>query len=124
MTAPNIAGLTTVKGKSVGVEVGTNDTTLVFNDATSSGVPNRVFKINSVVVSNVDGTNSATVQVKLRKNATTNYFLANEITVPANATLVVVTKDMQLYLEENDSILVVASAADDLEAICSYEEIA
>ena len=123
MTAPNIAGLTTVIGKSVGVAVGTNDTTLVFNNATSA--PNKVFKINSVVVSNVDGTNSATVQVKLRKNATSpNYFLASEITVPANATLVVVTKDMQLYLEENDSILVVASATGDLEAICSYEEIA
>ena len=121
MTAPNIAGLTTVTGKSVGVAVGTNDTTLVLNNATSA--PNKVFKINSVVVSNVDGTNSATVQVKLRKNATTSYFLANTITVPANATLVVVTRDMQLYLEENDSILVVASASPALEAICSYEEI-
>jgi|TARA_R100000149_G_scaffold29983_1_gene11530 hypothetical protein len=121
MTAPNIAGLTTIIGKSVGVAVGTNDTTLVFNNASSA--PNKVFKINSVVVSNVDGTNSATVQVKLRKNATTNYFLARTITVPANATLVVVTKEMQLYLEENDSILVIASADGDLEAICSYEEI-
>ena len=122
MANPNIAGLTSVKGKSVGVEVGTNDTTLVLNDATA--VAGRVFKINSVIVSNVNGTNSATVQVKLRKNATTNYFLARTITVPANATLVVVTKDMQLYLEENDSILVIASATGDLEAICSYEEIA
>jgi len=36
----------------------------------------------------------------------------------------VVSKDTQLYLEENDKIQVLANAASDLQAICSYEEIA
>jgi len=34
-----------------------------------------------------------------------------------------VSKDTQIYLEENDKITVTASAASDLQAICSYEEI-
>ena len=63
MTAPNIAGLTTVTGKSVGVAVGTSATDLVANAASS----NKVFKINSVVISNVDGTNAATIEVILQK---------------------------------------------------------
>ena len=119
MTAPNIAGLTTVTGKSAGVDVGTSVTDLVANAASS----NKVLKINSVVVSNVDGTNDATVQVIYRKNDYFVFYLAKMITVPANARLVVVSKDTQLYLEENDKIQVIASAASDLQAICSYEEI-
>ena len=119
MTAPNIAGLTTVTGKSVGVAVGTSVSDLVANAASS----NKVFKINSVVVSNVDGSNAATVVVILQKAGSNDFHLAKDISVPADTTLVVVSKDMQIYLEENDKIRVSASAASDLEAICSYEEI-
>lgn len=119
MTAPNIAALTTIIGKSVGVDVSTSATDLVANAASS----NKVFKINSVVISNVDGTNDATIDVILQKAGSNNFYLAKTITVPADATLVVVSKDMQLYLEENDKIQVIASAASDLQAICSYEEI-
>ena len=124
MTAPNIAGLTTVTGKSVGANLSnTNETNLVTN-ASNSG---NVLKINSVVISNVHGTNSATINVILNKTANASpalfYHLAKTVTVPANATLVVVSKDMQLYLEENNSIVIQASAANHLQAICSYEEI-
>ena len=124
MTAPNIAGLTTVTGKSVGAILSnTNETNLVTN-ASNSG---NVLKINSVVISNVDGTNSATINVILNKTANASpaqtYHLAKTVTVPANATLVVVSKDIQLYLEENNSIVLQASVANHLQAICSYEEI-
>lgn len=120
MTAPNIAGLTTVTGKSVGVAVGTSATDLVANAASS----NKVFKINSVIVSNVDGTNTASVDVILDKAGEGGlYNLTKNIDVPAETTLVVVSKDTQLYLEEGDKITVTANAASDLQAICSYEEI-
>ena len=119
MTAPNIAGLTTVTGKSVGVAVGTSATDLVANAASS----NKVFKINSLIVSNVDGTNAASVDVILQKAGSNNFNLTKNISVPAETTLVVVSKETQLYLEENDKITVTANAASDLQAICSYEEI-
>ena len=126
MTAPNIAGLTTVKGKSVGVNLNSvNETDLLVNASNS----HEVLKINSVVISNIHGTNSATISVMLNKTVSAGspalfYHLAKTVTVPANATLVVVSKDTQLYLEENNSIVIQASAANHLQAICSYEEIA
>tara|TARA_Y100000004_G_C8896874_1_gene404568 strand:+ start:699 stop:1061 length:363 start_codon:yes stop_codon:yes gene_type:complete len=119
MTAPNIAGLTTVTGKSVGVAVGTSATDVVANAASS----NKVFKINSLIVSNVDGTNTASVDVILQKAGSSNFNLTKAIDIPAETTLVVVSKDTQIYLEENDKITATASAASDLQAICSYEEI-
>jgi hypothetical protein len=36
---------------------------------------------------------------------------------------VILSKDTPLYLEEGDAIRCLASAAGDLQAICSYEEI-
>jgi hypothetical protein len=39
------------------------------------------------------------------------------------ATLVVISKDTSIYLEENDSLRVTASGTSSLEAVCSYEEI-
>ena len=120
MTAPNIAGLTTVTGKSVGVAVGTSATDLVANNADSG----KVFKINSVVISNVDGTNAASIEVILQKAGSNNFHLTKNTDIAAKTNLVVVSKETQLYLEENDKIQVIASAASDLQAICSYEEIA
>ena len=109
MTAPNIAGLSTVTGKVVGLALTTSAADLVANAASS----NKVFKINSLIISNVDGTNTASCDFHLVKN----------IDVPAETTLIVVSKETQIYLEENDKIRASASAASDLQAICSYEEI-
>jgi len=119
MTAPNIAGLSTVTGKSVGLAVGTSVADLVANAASS----NKVFKINSLVISNVDGTNTASIEVILQKGGSNNFHLAKNIDVPAETTLIVISKETQVYLEENDKIRVQASAASDLQAVCSYEEI-
>lgn len=118
MAAPNIAGLTTVTGKTATQAVGTSATAIVSN-AASSG---KVFKINSLLVANVDGTNNADITVD-HYNGTTAYHLAKTITVPADASLVVISKETQIYLQEGESIRLTASAASDLEAVCSYEEI-
>ena len=119
MTAPNIAGLSTVTGKSVGLALTTSVIDLVANAASS----NKVFKINSLVVSNVDGGNTASCQVILQKNGSNNFNLVKNIDVPADTALIVISKETQIYLEENDKITISASAMEDLHAICSYEEI-
>ena len=120
MAAPNIVGVTTITGKTAVQAVSTTATAIVTNSAAS----NKVFKINSLVVSNVDGTNAADISVDFYDDGTASAFnLANTITVPADATLVVISKDTAIYLEEGDSIRVLASADGDLEAVCSYEEI-
>lgn len=118
MAAPNIVGVTTITGKTAVQNVSTVATAIVTNSAAS----NKVFKINSLTIANVDGTAAADANVDLFRSSTA-YRLAYTITVPADATLVVISKDNTIYLEEGDSLRCTASANSKLEAICSYEEI-
>ena len=117
MAAPNIVNVATITGKSVTGALGTSTATLLQNSASS----NKVFKINTILVSNVDGTNSATAAISLYDG--TDRYIAKGITVPAGATVVLIDKNSSLYLEEDRIIRGDASAAGDLEFIISYEEI-
>lgn len=119
MANPNIVDVTSIFGKVNGQAIGTTPSAIVTNNSASG----KIFKINSLVVSNVDGTNEASVTIDVFKNQSTAFNLAYTITVPADSTLVVISKDTGIYLEENDSIRCSASATGDLHAICSYEEI-
>lgn len=118
MANPNIVNVTTIQGKVVGAAVTTSAVALVSN-ASSSG---KILKINSLVISNVT-TASANITVDIYKNQSTAYRLVYIVAVPASSTLIVVSKDTSVYLEENDSLRVTASAGTSLEAVCSYEEI-
>jgi hypothetical protein len=123
MAAPNIVNVTTITGKTTYAALTTTLTTVLLANAASSG---KVFKINSIMVANVDGTNAADVTVDINTAAAgsgTSYALANTIAVPADATLSVVDKTNSFYLEEDKSILGGASANSDLEIVISYEEI-
>jgi hypothetical protein len=117
MANPNIVNVTSILGRTVGAAIGTSASALVSNSAGS----NQIFKINSLIISNVDGTNAADVTVDFFDNQTTALRLVSTVTVPADATLVVISKETAIYLEENDSLRVLASASGDLEAVCSYE---
>lgn len=118
MANPNIVNVTTILGHVVGAAVTTTATALVSN-AASSG---KIVKLNALSVANI-GSSSATITVDVYKSQTTAYRLAYAIAVPAGATLVIFSKDTSVYLEENDSLRVTASANSALEAVCSYEEI-
>lgn len=116
MAAPNVVNVTSILGTTDVLSVTTSATAITTNSAAS----NKLYKINSLVVSNIDGTNDADVTVDLFRSSTA-YHLARTITVPADATLVVISKDMGIYLLEGDALRCTASAAGDLQAICSYE---
>jgi hypothetical protein len=118
MAAPNIVNVSTIIGRTGVQDVTTTLSAIVTNSAASG----KVFKINSLIVSNIDGSNSADITVDIFRSST-SYKLASTITVPADATLVVISKPNPIYLEEGDSIRCQASANGDLQAICSYEEI-
>lgn len=118
MANPNIVGVTAIYGKTAGLAVTTTATAIVSN-AASSG---KIFKINSLTVANIN-TGTATVTVDVYKNQTTAFDIAYTITVPVNATLVIISRETPIYLEENDSIRVTASVNSYLEAVVSYEEI-
>lgn len=116
MTAPNIVNVATITGKTAVQAVGTSAAAIVTNSSSSG----KVFKVNSLYVSNVDGTDNAAITVDLYRSSTA-YHVAKTVVIPADATLDVISK--AFYLEEGDSLRLTASAASDLEAVCSYEEI-
>ena len=118
MAAPNIVNVTTIIGHTDVQSVGTSATAIVENSAASG----KVYKVNSLIIANVDGTNSADITVDLFRSST-SYKIASTVTVPADASLVVISKETAIYLEEGDSLRCLASASGDLQAVCSYEEI-
>jgi|TARA_S200002703_G_C3662482_1_gene203472 hypothetical protein len=83
---------------------------------------NKLQKINSLIIANIDGTNSATIDVWIHRSSA-DYYLLKTVAVAADATLVALDKNMGLYLMESDVLKIQASAAGDLSAVLSYEEI-
>ena len=123
MAAPNIVNVTTITGKSAVVSLTSTAATAVVSNAAASG---KVFKINSLVVSNVDGTNAADITVSYYSEddiGGTATQIVSTVSVPADASLIVIDKNTSIYLEEDRSIGATASAANDLKVVVSYEEI-
>lgn len=116
MAAPNIVNVATITGKTAVQVITTTPTAIVTNSAAS----NKVFKINALYVSNIDGTNAADINIDLFRSSVA-YRIAYTVSVPADATLDVISK--AIYLEEGDALRLTASANSRLEAVCSYEEI-
>ena len=123
MANPNIVDVTDIRGKTAVVDLTTTNATLVVENVASSG---KVFKINSLIVSNVDGSSAADITVSLYSEDNiggTATQIVSTVSVPADASLVVIDKSTSIYLEEDKSIGATASAANDLKVVCSYEEI-
>lgn len=122
MTAPNIARLSSVVGKTEAGSLGITTAVILSNAASS----NKVLKVNSIIVANRDGLNASDATIAYNPSATgigTNVFISYTITVPGDATLVALGKDTPIYLEEDKSITGQASVANGLHYIISYEEI-
>ena len=124
MANPNIVNVSAIYGNTSNTALSTTSVTSLVSNAASSG---KVYKINSLVVANVDGTNTAEITINVYSNATagsgTAFAIASTISVPADASLVVVSKETSFYLLENYSIGAIAGTANDLVVTCSWEEI-
>jgi len=123
MANPNIVNVTTIYGNSSSTSLTTTSATSLVSNAASSG---KVFKINSIVVANVDGTSAADITINVYSQAAlggTAYPIASTISVPADATLIVTDKTTSFYLLENQSIGAIAGTASDLVVTASWEEI-
>jgi hypothetical protein len=123
MANPNIATATTVLANNAQLALNGTTATLLVSNAASS---NKIFLIDSIIVANVDGVNACDVTVTRFQSATntgTAFPIASTISVPADATLIVVGKDNPINLTENESIYVTASAANDLVVDCNWKEL-
>jgi hypothetical protein len=119
MAAPNVVNVSSIYGKTTGLAL-TNSSQDVLTCATD-----KLLKLNSIIVANVDGSNQDQVTVGwYNADNTTTFKLASTVNVPADSTLVVLGKDSPIYLEEGDKITALGVAASgDLEIIVSYEEL-
>jgi len=120
MTAPNIANVATITGKSVQAGLDTTLTTEILANSAASG---KVYKINSILIANIDGSAAADASVFITKSGGSPIAIASTISVPADATLSVIDKANSFYLEEGDNIEAGASANGDLTITISYEDI-
>ena len=127
MANPNLINVTSVVGGNAGFNLtNTATATLITVDS------DKLLKINRITCANVDGTNSATVDLFVdglgsgasgvtTTGADATVYLAKTVAVPADTTLVVL--DTPIYLMEGDILKGGASANSDLECLITYEEL-
>ncbi|NDD54152.1 hypothetical protein EBZ39_09795 [bacterium] len=123
MANPNLNSATNVYLNNAFVRLTSTSETQVLSNAASSS---KAFLVDSIVASNVDGTNAADVTINLYAAATnsgTATKVAHVITVPAKATLIVVSKDFGLSLLESQSIYATASASNAIHVTAYWKEL-
>jgi len=123
MAAPNLASPSSITGKTTYLDLTSTSETDLLTNASASG---NALRVTFLALCNVDGTNDvdATVRIYSAASGGTGYEIVSTMTVPADATVTPLGRDLSLWLEEDRRLTVTASAADDLVVVCSYEEVA
>ena len=131
MSSPNIVAVTSIYGTTTYLTPSGTTAVVLLPNAAASGT---VLKINQIVAANVDGTNAVNTTVSLYSNGAvaqgsapsggTAYPIVSTVSVPANASLIVVDKTTAIYLMEGQSISVTSGTASKITYSISYEVIA
>jgi hypothetical protein len=123
MANPNIASLSAIYGNNSLTNLTTTNATSIASNAASSG---KVFKINSIIVANVDGSTAYDITISVYSAAAlggTAFQIASTVTVPADASVIVLDRNTAIYLKEDQSIGATAGTANKLKVVASWEEI-
>ena len=123
MANPNIVNVAAIYGNNSSTSLSTTNATAIVNNPASSG---KVFKVNMITVANVDGTNAADITINKYSQddlGGTAYAIVSTVSVPADATLIVLDKTTSISLKEDESIGATAGTASDLVVTASWEEI-
>ncbi len=124
MANPNIISATSTYLNNSLVVLGATTETLVVSNTAASG---KVMLVDSLYAANVDGVSSCDFSLLLYPNDTntgTAAKITSTVAVPADATVIVLSKDAPIALKEGQSIYAVASAANDIHVVCSWKEFA
>ena len=113
----NLVNVTDIEGFTINGAVTTSDTDIIT-------VPSDyIYKINTIIITNIDGTNAASIILRVSTNAATTYYdIAQTVSVPADAVLVAIDKNSSFYLDETDRLRIVGSANSDLTYLVSGEK--
>jgi hypothetical protein len=100
----------------------------------NAAASNVVFKINNIVAANVNGAAAVDATVSIYTNGAvaqgsapsggTAFPIVSTVSVPADASLIIVDKTTSLYLMEGTSIVVTSGTASGITYSVSYEIIA
>ena len=117
MANPNIVNVASIYGFSISGAITTSDVDII--NVTSE----EVWKINTFMISNTDGTNACHLSVKIRTDGSTFREIGPGIPIPPRTVLTFIDKNNQLYMEEGDLLRVSAGANSDLVYVLSGEKI-
>ena len=120
MSAPNLVNVSTITAKSVQEALTTTLTNEILANAGSSG---KVFKVNNIIIANIDPSSSVDISVFITKASGSPIAIASTVSVPADSTLIAFDKNSAIYLEEGDNIEAGASANSDSVITINYEEL-
>lgn len=116
MANPNIVNVSDIRANTAVVNVATTMTAVVVN----AGGSNKVYKVNALYISNIEGANNLNANVAIERSGF-EYALASSIEIPYKSTLDVISK--AVYLLEGDTLKCQSDSDANLIAICSFEEI-
>ena len=119
MAAPNLKQPTTITGKTA-VYSCTSTLAAALSNGAASG---KVLKVNTIRAANIDATSAFSVDITIFRSAAHTY-IANAISIPVSSSLVALSKEEYLYLEEGDAIYAKGSTSGKIDLTISYEEIA
>jgi len=126
MANPNIVNVTSIFGNTSSLLISSTANpfaTALVNNAAASG---KVYKINSIIAANVDGSNNYEITIKIFSQddlGGTGTEIASTVTVPADASVVILDKNTSFYLLEDKSIGAVVGTANKIVVTTSWEEI-
>ena len=125
MAAPNIVNVATITGITTwkaGINTEAAGVSVIVTNAASSG---KVLKVNSLVATSIGTTTGVTTKIFNKAAGVGNSVsIGTTMSVLTFSSLAVVSKDMSLYLQEDQSIGVFKqSGLGDIDVVCSYEDI-
>lgn len=128
MANPNLTNVSSITGNTTYLTPSGTSAVVLLPNAASSG---QVFKINQIVAANVNGSSAVNTTVSIYTNGAvaqgsapsggTAYPVVSTVSVPANASLIVVDKTTPIYLMEGTSISVTSGTASGITYSVSYE---
>lgn len=122
MANPNIINATSILGVNSTTSLTTTSATSILSNAASSGT---VYKLDSLIVANTTAS-AANITINLYSAATlggTAYAICSTVSVPANASVIVIDKTTCIYVTENQSVGATAGTANALVVTASWEQI-
>ena len=128
MANTNITAVTAIYGKTTYLTPQVATPVVLLANAAGSA---NTCKINQIVASNIHSANAINASLWLYTNGAqsqnsvptngVSHCVANAISVPVNASLIIVDKTTAIYLEEGTSIVVSSGTANGITYSLSYE---